>query len=164
MSILISYLPQEIIEYVENQKKEITLLTDQFNQHTLIDPLCKESFILFLKHRIDQNLLEIGDYFDKHAKEHHFTPREIDGILHLIMSELLLIAKPVLENTPQEMNSAKTLLISWLKKAFISALKLKNNKTSNLGVMLHYYMTASRFEKEVVYQQIRAQLLQNKSR
>ena len=159
MSISISYLPHEIIAYVENQKQEIALLKEQFVRHTAKDPHCKEAFILFLKHRIDQNLIEITDYFDKHAKEHHFTPRDIDHIIHQILSELLLLARPILENTIEEVKSPKTLLINWLKKAFTSALKLKNQESVELGALFHYYLTASRFEKEVVYQQIRSKLI-----
>lgn len=152
-------LPKQIQDLVEKQKQELLEIKGAYQKYCQDDDSFSEVFDLFIQHRIDDHLHFINNFFNKHAKFHHFTPKEIDIILHNLLKEFIRISCLWKEVNEPKVEKSNYLIINWLKQNLLTGIKTKEPKHKDLSELCHFYINSNEFEKELIFDKIRNILL-----
>ncbi len=151
-------IPEDLLSFVLQQKKEFSSLSETIKQLNKLDEPFLLSFKSFVEHRIDDQLHRISDYLNKNPFDHQLTPKEIDTILHYLLKDFCLAAQLSSLTNPSE-KSPKRLILNWLKNNLLTAYQGKDSLEKTLSPLFRLYVTADPFEKEGIYKEISKQLL-----
>ena len=159
MNEINSNLPQDLEQYLYNQKKDLLSLKEAFTINNNLDQICSKAFQSFVEHRIDDILKSISDHFHNTADRHHLTPNEIDFILHNILKDLHQVASLDFAEIDTEEAKPKRIILNWLKQNLLTAYKVKQPKSKILGELLRMYVVSDHLEKESIYDRIKLYLI-----